>query len=73
MTQLRDRIIHVRFDGQSAELSASALKLAINQASDAQIKQAVASHLDLPRNYFDDYVIVRNSTAIIVRPEAIYG
>ena len=72
MAQLMDRIIHVRFDGRSAELPASSLNLA-SDAGDAQIKQAIASHFDLPRTYLDDYVVVRNSTAIIVRPEAIYG
>jgi hypothetical protein len=72
MAQLMDRTIHVRFDGRSEELSAAMLHLASN-ASDTQIKRAIASHFDLPQSYLDGYTVVRNSTAIIVRPEAIYG
>ncbi|HZR43457.1 MAG TPA: hypothetical protein VFB12_25310 [Ktedonobacteraceae bacterium] len=72
MTQLMDQIIHVRFDGRSEELASSILGLPRN-ASDTQIKQAVASHFDLPRTYLDGYVVVRSSNTIIVRLEAIYG
>ncbi|MBA2679397.1 MAG: hypothetical protein H0U76_13485 [Ktedonobacteraceae bacterium] len=72
MKQLIERAIHVRFDGRSEELTAMQLNLA-NTASDAQIKHAVASHFDLPQSYLDDHVVVHTSTAIIVRPEAIYG
>ena len=72
MAQLMDRTIHVRFDGRSEELSAAMLHLASN-ASDAQIKHAIASHFDLPQSYLDGYTVVHNSAAIIVRPEAIYG
>jgi hypothetical protein len=72
MAQLIDRMIHVRFDGRSTELPASSLQLA-NDANDAQIKRAIAGRFDLPPTYFDGYVLVRTSTTIIVRPEAIYG
>jgi len=72
MAQLIDRTIHVRFNGRSEELSTAMLHLASN-ASDAQIKRAIASHFDLPQSYLDGYVVVHNSNAIIIRPEAIYG
>ncbi len=76
MTQLvRDNSIHtlhVRFDGRSEEMPLATLRL--NEApTDAQIKQALAAHYDLPAGYFDKYVVVRHSEAIVVRPEAIYG
>jgi len=72
MAQLIDRVIHVRFDGRSEELTTRALNLA-SDATDGQIKQAVARYFDLSGNYLQDYVVVRNSTSIIIRPEAIYG
>jgi hypothetical protein len=72
MTQIMNQAIHVRFDGRSEELTLSQLNLG-SDASDTQIKRTVASHFDLPRNYFDDHVIVRTNHAIILRPEAIYG
>ncbi|HLG61542.1 MAG TPA: hypothetical protein VKY19_06395 [Ktedonosporobacter sp.] len=72
MAQLMNQTVHIRFDGRSEELTLAMLKLAGN-ASDAQIKRAVASHFDLPQTYLDGLVVVRTSNAIIVRPEAIYG
>jgi hypothetical protein len=72
MTQLMNQTIHVRFDGRSEELTANMLHLD-NHATDPQIKQAIANHFDLPSNYLDDHVIVRTNSAIIVRPQAIYG
>ncbi len=72
MKELMERTIHVRFAGRSEELSTAQLKQA-DLASDSAIKHALASYFDLPQFYFDDHVVVRNNTAIIVRPEAIYG
>ena len=65
-------ILHVRFEGRSEELNLAALNLS-RDSSDEQIKQAVAIHFDRPARSFENYVVVRNSEAIIVRPEAIYG
>jgi hypothetical protein len=70
--QLIDRTVHVRAAGRSEELSLAALGLQAD-ATDAQIKVAVARSLDLPANSLASHVIVRTSQAIIVRPEAIYG
>ncbi|GCE49159.1 hypothetical protein EI42_05539 [Thermosporothrix hazakensis] len=69
MTQ---RLLHVRFNGRSEELSLAALHLG-NQATDQEIKRAVTHYLDLPTHILDDYVIVRTDQAVIVRPEALYG
>lgn len=65
-------VLHVRFEGRSEEFSLAALNLS-DLATDEQIKQAVATHFDRPVWTFEDYVVVRNSEAIILRPEAIYG
>ena len=72
MTQLINQAVHVRFHGRSEELTMSTLQLT-SGATDAQIKQALTRHFDLPASTFAYHVIVRTSQAIIVRPEAIYG
>ncbi len=72
MTQLINRAVHVRFDGRSEELTLAVLDLN-DTATDAQIRQAIASHFDLSTQALDNHVIVRTNQAIIVRPEAIYG
>lgn len=72
MSQVMNQIVHVRYNGRSDELQLAALDLPGN-ANDAQIKQAVANYLDLALHALDHYVVVRTSSAIIVRPEAIYG
>lgn len=70
--QLANRTVHVRVAGRSEEIALAALSLQAD-ATDAQIKTAVARHLDLPATQLASHVIVRTSQAIIVRPEAIYG
>ena len=72
MQELANRAVHIRINGRSTELTLAELNLQAD-ATDAQIKQAVARHLDLPATSLASHVIVRTSQAIIVRPEAIYG
>jgi hypothetical protein len=72
MAQMLNRALHVRFDGRSEEFTFAGLHLE-RDASDAQIKRAVTGHFDLPRDHFDDYVVVRTQNAVILRPEALYG
>lgn len=66
------QMLHVRLDGQSAELPLAALDLS-PEAADQQIKQAVARHFGRPATALGHYVVVRHTGAIVVRPEAIYG
>jgi len=72
MTLITERAVHVRVAGRSEELSLAALGLS-EGATDAQLKNAIVRHLDLPASSLAQHVIVRTSQAIIVRPEAIYG
>ena len=65
-------MLHLRFDGRSDELSLAALGLT-PQATDEQIKDALAAYLDCAPAALANHVIVRHQTAIVVRPEAIYG
>jgi hypothetical protein len=73
MTQLtQTQVVHVRFEGRSEELTLDILNLTA-QSTDTQIKRAVAHYFERKSDYFNSFVVVRNSQAIIVRPEAIYG
>ena len=66
-------LIHVRFAGRSFDVPATQLDLALG-ASDAQIKQALAHHLDVGVARFDDYVVDRHANGnLTVRPEAVFG
>ena len=70
--QLTHRLVHVRVAGRSEELTLAALNVQAD-ATDAQLKDALACHLDLSPAQLAHHVVVRTSQAIIVRPEAIYG
>ena len=72
MVQLTNHVVHVRVDGRSEELTLAMLDLNDN-ATNEQIKVALAGHFDLPVHSLDNHVVVRTSQAIIVRPEAMYG
>lgn len=72
MAQRMNHAVHVRIDGRSEELTLAMLDLNDN-ATNEQIKQAIASHFDLPAQALATHVVVRTNQAIIVRPEAIYG
>jgi len=72
MTQLAHLAVHVRFDGRSEEIPLAQLGIAQN-ATDNQLKHAVARYLDLPADSLSSHVIVRTTQAIIIRPEALYG
>jgi hypothetical protein len=64
--------LHVRFNGRSEVLDFRALDLD-QSASDNELRSALARHYDRGVAELDEYVIVREPQAIIVRPVAIYG
>ena len=65
-------LLHVRFEGRSEELDLAALDLRPG-ATDAEVRTALAKRYERTAAELDDYVIVREPRAIIVRPVAIYG
>jgi hypothetical protein len=72
MAELMDGLLHLRYQGRSEELPLATLSLA-QSSSDAEIKEAVARHLDATPQELESYVVVRTSKVVIVRPEALYG
>jgi hypothetical protein len=72
MLTLETTRLHVRFAGRSEELELAALELN-GDATDAELRAALARRYDCAIVDFDEYVVVREPQAIIVRPIAIYG
>ena len=64
--------LHVRFDGRSEDLDLDTLGLR-HDASDADLRAALARRYDRPADALDEYVIAREPQGIVVRPIAIYG
>lgn len=67
------QMVHVRVDGRSHEISDYGLLDIAVAASDERLKQAAAAYLDMPAAKLAAHIVVREQTAIIVRPEAVYG
>ena len=66
-------MIHVRNDGRSLDLLAEDLRVTAVM-SDREIRQAVARHLDIALDAFEDLVVDRRPSGdIVLRPEAVYG
>ncbi len=72
MATVAASLLHVRFAGRSEEFDLAELDLS-PEASDADLRTALAKRYDCRIRDFDGYVIVRDVQAIIVRPMAIYG
>jgi hypothetical protein len=65
--------VHVRFAGRSFDVPAGQLDLGLG-SSDAEVKRALARHLEVPVSRLDDYVIDRHANGnLTLRPEAIFG
>jgi hypothetical protein len=68
-----DMMVHVRQDGRSLDLHAAQVNITA-QMSDAEIRRALARHLDVALDAFEDLVVDRRPGGdIVVRPEAVYG
>lgn len=64
--------LHVRFNGRSEDLDLAALELGCD-ASDTELRVALARRYDCAVDDLASYVITREPQAIIVRPIAFYG
>ncbi len=64
--------LHVRFAGRSEDLELAALNMAPTWR-EAELRSALARHLDCTPSDLRDYVIKQEEQTIIVRPMAIYG
>jgi hypothetical protein len=70
---LAEAVIHIRFEGRSLDVALDTLDVG-QFSSDAEIKRALARHLEVPEAKFRDYVVDRHETGnMTVRPEAVFG
>ncbi len=66
-------VVHIRFEGRSPDIPLCELDLRPD-AQDAEIKRALARHLEVPVGKLRDYVVDRHETGnLTVRPEAVFG
>lgn len=67
------RMLHLRFMGQSRDVSLDVLGLT-GEASDDAVRRTVARWLEIGENDLAGYVIERHSNGnMTVRPEAVFG
>ncbi|HEU5013365.1 MAG TPA: hypothetical protein VFT66_12660 [Roseiflexaceae bacterium] len=64
--------LHVRFNGRSEDLDLAVLDVRAD-ASDDELRAALAQRYRCAASAFDEYIVVREPQAIIVRPIAFYG
>jgi hypothetical protein len=75
MADIRNEVhvVHIRFEGRSLDIPLTELDLG-PLSSDADVKRAVALHLEVPEAKFRDYVVDRHETGnLTVRPAAVFG
>jgi hypothetical protein len=66
-------VVHIRFEGRSVDIPLAELDLG-PLSNDADIKTAVARHLEISAPRLRDYVVDRHETGnLTVRPEAVFG
>jgi hypothetical protein len=73
MANYENAVLHVRYAGRSFDVPFATLDIGA-AADDRQIKRALAAHLDVRAEKFDDYVIDRHTNgSMTVRPGAVFG
>ena len=67
------RMLHVRFDGRSLDLTFRVLDVG-DLSTDGEIRLALAHYLDVNPQRLARYVVERHANGnITVRPEAVFG
>jgi hypothetical protein len=65
-------VAHVRYDGRSLDVPLAELGAA--DATDFDVKRAVARHLEIPEERLRDYAIDWHATGnVTIRPPAVFG
>ena len=73
MIPYEERMVHVRFEGQSWSLAFNVLDIG-DLSTDRDVRQALAQYFDVPARKFAPYVVDRHANGnITVRPEAVFG
>lgn len=68
-----EQIVHIRFEGRSWDVPASAIGLGVDSNEDA-VKRAVARYLEVGVERLGLYVVeFHENGAVTIRPEAVFG
>ncbi len=71
--QNTEKMIHVRFEGRSRDISFADLDIG-DLSSDRDVRNAVAHYFDVQARKFTSYVIERHDNGnMTIRPEAVFG
>jgi hypothetical protein len=66
-------LLHIRFNGESFDVALETLDLGL-ASSEREVKQRVASHLEVDASRLRDYVVDRHANGnLTLRPEAVFG
>ena len=66
-------VVHVRFNGRSFDVALASLDLG-RASTDGDVKRALATHLEVPANRLNVYVVDRHTNGnLTLRPEAVFG
>ena len=66
-------LLHVRFNGESFDVALETLDLG-SASSEREVKQRVASHLEVDGSRLRDYIVDRHANGnLTLRPEAVFG
>lgn len=66
-------VLHIRFEGRSFDIPLGDLDVG-TASSNAEVKRALSSYLNVPEAKLRDYVVDRHDTGnLTVRPEAVFG
>jgi len=66
------RLVHVRYDGQSFDLSWDELDIG-DLSDDQDVRQKVAAHFQVPVIKLREYAVDRAENEITLRPQAVFG
>ena len=66
--------VHVRYDGQSIDVGFDDLDLG-DMSTDADVRRAVATHLEVPLTKLANFSVDRNAETgdVTLRPQATFG
>ncbi len=66
-------LLHLRFEGRSREIALDVLDVGV-ASTDAAVRNAVATFLDIPVSNLQAYVVERHENGnLTLRPEAVFG
>jgi hypothetical protein len=73
LVPFEERVVHVRFAGQSWDIALALLDLS-ERSNDRQVRRALARYLEVPERKLALYAIERHANGnITLRPEAVFG